>query len=117
VAQEQRPEGAEKPGSTYQVTLDPYVPEGTPILYTDGLAVVTGNGVWTLSFLQAEPPINPSDRPERIPSRCVVRLIVTEERMVQFLKVLVGTGEKTGLIVNVTPEQLAELEAQEAADV
>jgi hypothetical protein len=101
-----------KPPDGGTVTVAPYVPEGVPVLFADGLFVTLSSGVWRLSFTRAEFPLATGTPPPEIPARCVAQVIVANERMPAFLGVLWEQAEKAGFPVRVQRE--AEEEASDA---
>lgn len=81
-----------QPASTEPVTVRtvPYVPADMPVMYADGVLVSRSPHVWSLTFTRAELPLEVDAReaPATIPARAVVRLVVANDRMDEFLRVL-----------------------------
>jgi hypothetical protein len=85
-----------------QFPVKAYLPENVQTLLADGLYVSFSQGVFILSFVQAEPPLvvtrQEAEKVTEVRSRCIARLAISPERMAAMVDVLqrqlVRTSEK-----------------------
>ncbi len=86
--------------SPFSMEVEPYLPDSTPVMFADGLIIAHGNGVWHLSFLQSEAPLvtTPSTIPKSVRARCVVRIVVADDRIPDFLRALLSTAARSKIL-------------------
>jgi hypothetical protein len=80
-----------------------YLPADTPVLYSDGLHIAFTPGVWVFSFLQTEFPListvdippDPNTGIRAVPAKCVVRVVVSSDRLPEYLKTILDTADRS----------------------
>lgn len=86
------PDSSLPPLNSMAIEAVPWVPDDLPVLFADGLSILVTGGVVVLSFLQAQFPIFQNDtdlsKIGPIRNKCVVRIVVSEEKMREFSRVI-----------------------------
>lgn len=74
-----------------EIPIEFYVPDGLPILYSDGQVVQYTEHGFCISFFQAEPPIVFDNAPKeqlakltKVRSKCVARVFLASGQMAKF---------------------------------
>jgi hypothetical protein len=86
---------ARKPGKKVgpvNIGLEFYLPPDLPMLYSDNINVIHTPSEFTISFMQAQPPLLTSDKQwedvKIIPSRCVARIVVSPMKLELMIRTL-----------------------------
>ena len=112
-------------GRKRDVKLNMVLPPDLPTLYADNINVVHTPSEFTLSFLQARPPLfskqSELDAIDAVESRCIARIIVSPLRMQMILQTLAANFQKYvevnmgGAIVNANDDDTAEADTNPAS--
>jgi len=80
------------------IGLEFTLPPDLPLLYVDNINVLHTPTEFTVSFMQAQPPLlteeSQWDTIKKIESRCVARIIVSPAKMQLFVTALTGSLQK-----------------------
>ena len=105
-------------GGKREIKLTMVLPPDLPTLYADNVNVVHTPSEFTLSFLQARPPLFGDqaelDNVDAVEARCIARIVVSPLRMQLILQTLAANFKKYvelnlgGAIVNANDSNTAE---------
>lgn len=78
--------------NTPSIKLEFYLPPDVPVHYVDNINVIHTASEFTISFMQAQPPLLTRDmeweKIKAIPSKCVARIIVSPMKMELMVRTL-----------------------------
>jgi hypothetical protein len=81
-------------GRNKNIGLEYILPPDVPVHYVDNVNVLHTPSEFTISLMQAQPPLLNNaaawDEVKSIPSKCVVRIIISPMKMESFIRALTG---------------------------